>query len=197
MADRLLRANRTTVLVPLVTVGGEPHILGGTKLAPVTCPMTAPTAAILNTWLGVTSSANPLAGIGGNISAATLDDLSLGLAKSDTVNELTIVSRGNEEAITLFNVDAVFHFLRDQDPAATGVFNMARDLIMGPDARYAAVDRAVGEHSSTDAFAAGQIVDIFEIETDYPVDNIADKASIKIEQTFIASGEVAVGVTVS
>lgn len=197
MSDRLIRAHRTILLVPIVDVGGAPYLLGGTKAAPVTCPMSAPTAAVLNTWATVTDSGNALAGIGGNISAATLDTVSLGLAKSDTVSELVVTSIGNEEAITLFNVNAKFSFLRDLDPTAHGVFNLAKDLTIGPDARYAIVDRATGTHLSTDPFAAGQVVDCYEVETDVAPDDAADKTSIKLTQTFIATGEVAIGVTVS
>lgn len=198
MADRALRAHRTILLVPIVDVGGAPSILGGTKAAPVTCPLSAPTAAVLNTWVGVTNNSSPLAGIGGNISAAILDDVDLGLADSDTESELTIVSRGDEQAITLFNVDAKFTFLRDADDAAAGTFNMARDLIIGPDARYAIIDRAVGNLTSSDPFVSGQqVIDAYEVLTDVAPDDIADKASIKIGQTFFATGEVAIGVTVA
>lgn len=197
MSDRLLRANRTILFVPRIEVGGEPYLLGGTKEAPVVCPLTRPTAAVLNTWLAVKSNAHPLAGIGGNVSPAVLDDVDLGLADSDTESELTIVSRGDEEAITLFNVDAKFAFLRDEDTTAQGAYNMARDLVIAPDVEYVIVDRAVGENKWDDPFVAGQVIDLYDVSTDVAPDDIADKASIKIGQTFIGTGEVAIGITVA
>lgn len=197
MSDRLLRANRTVLLVPRIEVGGEPYLLGGTKEAPVVCPLSAPTTAVLNTWLAVKNNANPLAGIGGNISPAILDDMDLGLADSDTESELTIVSRGDEEAITLFNVDAKLTFLRDEDTEALGAYNMARDLIIAPDIEYVIVDRAVGEYKWDDLFEVGQVIDLYDVSTDVAPDDIADKASIKIGQTFIGTGEVAIGITIA
>lgn len=197
MSDRLLRANRTVLLVPRIEVGGEPYLLGGTKEAPVVCPLNAPTAAVLNTWLAVKNNGHPLAGIGGNISPAILDDMDLGLADSDTESELTIVSRGDEEAITLFNTDAKLTLLRDEDTEALGSFNMARDLIIAPDIDYVIVDRAVGEHKWDDLFAVGQVIDLYDASTDVAPDDIADKASIKIGQTFIGTGEVAIGITIA
>lgn len=197
MSDRLLRANRTILTVPRIEVGGEPYLLGGTKDAPVVCPLNAPTTAVLNTWVGVTTNAHPLAGIGGNISKAVLDDVDLGLADSDTESELTITSRGDEEAITLFNVDAKFSFLRDEDTEALGTFNMARDLVIAPDIDYVIVDRAVGEHKWDDLFEVGQVIDLYDVSTDVAPDDIADKASIKIGQTFIGTGEVAIGITIA
>lgn len=197
MADRLLRAHRTILLVPVVEVGGEPYILGGTKTAPKVSPLYAPDKDILNTWLVVQSDSHPLAGIGGNISRATLDEVDLGLADSDTEKELVITSRGNEEAITLFNVDAKFTFLRDEDDFATGVFNMARNLTVGPDIRYAIVDRAVGEFTADDLFDDGQVVSLYDVSTDVGIDSTDDKASIKITQTFVGTGEVAINVDVA
>lgn len=197
MSDRLLRANRTILFVPRIEVGGEPYLLGGTKEAPIVCPLANPTAAVLNTWLAVKNNGHPLAGIGGNVSPAVLDDVDLGLADSDTESELTIVSRGDEEAITLFNVDAKFAFLRDEDTEVLGAYNMARDLIIAPDIEYVIVDRAVGEHDWDDLFVAGQVIDLYDVATDVAPDDIADKASIKIGQTFIGTGEVAIGITVA
>jgi hypothetical protein len=196
LADRLLRAHRTLLLVPRIEVNGEPYLLGGTLAAPVIAPMTAPTAAILNTWLAVTDGSKANAGIGGNISAATLDDVDLGLADSDTESELVVTSRGDEQAITLFNVDAKFVFLRDLDPVAAGTFNLARDLVIGPDIEYVIVDRAIGEHSAIDPFVAGQVVSLYDVITDVAPDDSSDKSSIKINQNFVGTGEVAINVAV-
>lgn len=197
MADRLLRAHRTILLVPVVEVGGEPFILGGTKTAPKVSPLYNPDKDILNTWLAVQSDTHALAGIGGNVSRATLDDVDLGLADSDTEKELVITSRGNEEAITLFNVDAKFVFLRDEDEFATGVFNMARNLTIGPDRRYAIVDRAVGEYTANDPFDTGQVISLYDVNTDNAIDSTDDKASIKLNQNFVGTGEVAINVDVA
>lgn len=197
MTERLLRAHRTLLIIPKVTVNGEPYLLGGTKAAPVVCPLSAPTAEVLNTWLAVTDDTHELAGIGGNISDATLDDVDLGLADSDTESELVVTSRGDEQAITLYNVDAKFAFLRDQDEAATGSFNMVRNLTIAPDIEYVLADRAVGKHTATDPFDNTQVVSLYDVTTDVGTDDVADKSSIKLNQTFTGSGEVAINVTVA
>lgn len=189
--DRLLRANRTVLLIPVVDGATEPLLVGATG---TTCPFSAPTAAVLTSWIGVVTTSATGAGNGGNISCALLDDLQLGLADSDTDDELTICSIGNESVPTFYNVDATLTILRDASMADTGVFNLATQLLVAPDIRYAILDR-LGS-SSTTAITAGDIVSLYEVRTDNPVDVKEDRGNLKLTQTPISTGLVNVNRTV-
>jgi len=196
MAERLLRAHRTIMLVPLVDISGVPYLLGGTQLASVTTPFTAPSAAVLNTWLAVVDNANSISGVGGNISCAVMDDVDLGLADSDTDDELTICSIGNEVEPTFYNVNASITFQRDESPSAVNVRNLAWNLMRGKGRRYAIVDRAWGEYTSTSSFVAGQKIDMYEANTDSLVDVTEDQVTVKGTQNFVPTGIVLVNGTV-
>lgn len=190
--DRLLRANRTVLLVPVVDGPTEPLLVSPTG---ATCPISAPTAAVLNPWVSVLLTSSTGAPNGGNISCALLDDLDLGLADSETDTELTICSIGNEQVPTFYNVDAQLTALRDRNEADTGVFNLALGLLNAPDIRYAAIDR-LGKSSSA-AIVTGDILSIYEMRTDMPVDIKEDRGNLKIQQNPTATGIVNTNATVA
>lgn len=183
--DRQLRANRTVLLVPMVDVAGVAQIVGPDGTI---APFKSPTAAILDAWRQVKSTAATGASHGGNISEALLDSLSLGLAASATNTDLTIVSVGNEVSVSYKNVNATLDGLRDASKAGTGVFNLFTNLVNGADVRYAVVDRIGYDHDA--AFTVGQIVSLYEVHTDVPLDQKADRANLKIQQAAVPSGEV-------
>lgn len=183
--DRLLRPARTVVLMPMIDLAGVPTIVApdGT-----TCPFAAPTAAVLEAWRAVATTTATGAAHGGNISDALMDDMALGLAASDTDTELTITSRGNEVSPTFTNVNATLTALRDANKSDTGVFNLATQLLNAPDARYAVLDR-IG-YAKAVAVAVGQVVSLYELNTDNPIDVRADRANLKIQQAPIPTGLV-------
>lgn len=183
--DRLLRANRTVLAVPVIDGPTEPLLIGVTG---TTCPLSAPTSAVLDSWRQVVTTSATGAGNGGNISCALLDDLSLGLDASDTDTELTICSIGNESTPTFHNVNATLTGFRDASQADTGVFNLFFQLMNAADIRYVLVDR-IGS-ASTAAFVAGDIVSLYEVYTDVPVDVRDDRSNLKLQQTPVASGIV-------
>lgn len=183
--DRLLRANRTVLAIPVVDGATEPLLVSTTG---TTCPISAPTAAVINSWVSVLLTSATGAQNGGNISCALLDDMTLGLADSDTDTELTICSIGNEATPTFYNVDAQLTGLRDRNIADTGVFNLFTQLMNAPDIRYALVDR-IGK-SSTAAAVAGDPVSIYEVKTDQPVDVKEDRGNLKLQQNPVATGVV-------
>jgi len=196
MADRLLRAHRTIMLVPIVEQAGIPYLLGGTQTTSATTPFSAPSAAVLNAWLAITDNTNSISAVGGNISCAVMDDVDLGLADSDTDDELTICSIGNEVEPTFYNVDASITFQRDESLTAFNIRNLAWNLMKGKGRRYAIVDRAWGEYTSTDLFVAGQKIDIYEADTDSLVNVTEDQVTIKGTQNFVPTGVVLVNGTV-
>jgi hypothetical protein len=183
--DRLLRANRTVLMVPIVDINGVPTLVGADNSL---APFTAPTAALLETWRTISSLGTVAAAHGGNPSGAILDDMDLGLAASDTDTQLVLTSVGNEVTPTFKNVDATLTALRDKNKADTGVYNFATGLFVGPDVRFAIVDR-IGVTAGT-AFAVGQAVSLFEVSTDYPIDQKADRGNLAIQQQPAANGNV-------
>jgi len=197
MADRLLRAHRTLLLVPIVDVDGVSYLLGGAQTASVIAPLSAPTAAVLNTWVGVNDNSLSISGVGGNISCAVLDNVDIGLSDSDTDDEQTVCSQADESDPTFYNVDASITFQRDESLTASNVRNLAWNLLKGKGVRYAIIDRAWGEYTSTDLFVAGQKIDIYEIDTDNLLNETEDQATIKGTQNSVPTGVVLVNGTVA
>lgn len=183
--DRLLRANRLVMALPVIDGLTEPLIVSPTG---TTCPLSAPTAAVINAWVSVVTTSATGAQNGGNLSCSLLDDLTLGLADSDTDTELTICSIGNEQTPTFYNVDAQFTGLRDRNLADTGVFNLFTQLMNAPDIRYMFVER-IGK-PSTQAVIVGDILSFYEARTDNPVDVKEDRGNLKIQQNPTATGLV-------
>jgi hypothetical protein len=183
--DRLLRPARTVVLIPLIDLDGVPTLVGPTG---TTSPFANPAAALLEAWRAITTTSATGAAHGGNVSDALLDDLNLGLAASDTDTELTITSKGNEVSPTFRNVDATLTALRDADKADTGVFNLATQLLNAADSRYAILDR-IG-YAKAVPVAVGQVVSLYEVNTDNPIDVRADRSNLKIQQAPIPTGLV-------
>ncbi len=190
--DRLLRANRTVLLVPMTDIQGVPSLISPTGAV---VPFTAPTAAVLEAWRQITTTAPAASAHGGNPSGAILDDMDLGLAASDTDTQLTIVSQGNESSPTFKNVDGTFTALRDKNKVDPGVYNLATQLFVGPDVRFGVVDR-IGVPASA-AVAVGQTVSIFEMSTDFPTDEKADRGNLAIKQVPAPSGNVLSNYTIA
>lgn len=183
--DRLLRANRTVLFVPMVDIKGVAMLVGADGTL---APFDAPTAALLEGWRQIVTTAPAASAHGGNPSGAILDDMDLGLAASDTDTQLVITSVGNEVSPTFKNVDATFTALRDANKSDPGVYNLATQLFVGADTRYAIVDRL--QVSATTAVAVGQLVSIYEASTDFPVDQKADRGNLAIQQQPAPSGLV-------
>lgn len=188
--DRLLRANRMVLALPVIDGATEPLIVGPTG---TTTPFSAPSAAVINGWVNVLTTNAVGAQQGGNVSCAILDDMTLGLADSDTDDELTICSIGNETEPTFYNVDSELTVFRDKNKADTGVFNLALQLFNAGRQRYVLLDR-IG-YSQTAAALAGQDVSLYEVRTGTPVDVKEDRGNLKMTQSFNATGLVNVNVT--
>lgn len=182
--DRLNRATRTVLLVPVVELAnGTISIVSPTG---TTAPLSAPTSTILDAWRAIVTANAAGAGRGGNISCALLDDITIGFGDSETDSELTICSIGNEADPTFASADIGLTALRDKNFADTGVFNLATQLLNAPDVRYVVVDRF--GFASTAAFSVGQTMNFFEVRTDNPVDQKEDRGNLKIANTPLFTG---------
>lgn len=186
---RLMREVRTILLVPIVDINGVPNLIGGTMALPTLTPFATPTTAVLNTWASKYTTAAVDSQHGGNISAATLDGLKLGLGASATDNGLVVTSIGNEQTATFPKVNSSLDFYRDLDPFAAGVFNLAWYLVARPDARFAIIDRVQGGKKNTAAFAIGDVISAYDVTTDHAIDSIGDKKFTSFSQAFVQSGD--------
>jgi len=120
--------------------------------------------------------------------ALTEADTSFSLDDSETDDELTFCSVGNEVTPTTRNATAVFTFLRDASKSADTVFNLARDLMSYPDVNYVLIERLF--KPNTAAFAVGDQVSMIGVSSDLPVDVIADGANVKGTQNWVSNGDI-------
>lgn len=182
---RLLRANRKVLVLPLVYIDGVPHVVGADGSI---APMSAPTTAVLNSWVPIVTTTQAGSSNGGNISCALLDDLQLGTGESDTDDELTICSIGNESTPTFYSVEAVLTGLRDRSKADTGVFNLFLQLMNGSGVSYVLAD-IIGRRQ--DALTqVGDTVSLYAVVTDSPVDVKEDRGNLKLQQTPTPTGDL-------
>ncbi len=144
----------------------------------------APTVAELNS-----------ATLGYNISCAISDDYTLNMAESDTDDSRSICDIGTVATPTFQNYEASLDGFRDVGVNAAGVYNLFRDLFRAPDVPYILVKR-IGVPQAT-TFATGQIVSLYEVATDYPVDIVEDGAPILLGARFTTTGNVNVNYTVA
>ncbi|MGO2150800.1 MAG: hypothetical protein ACTH32_06320 [Microbacterium gubbeenense] len=176
----------TILLVPAVEVGGVPQMVGPSGLV----DYENPSIAALNHWQGITKPSDAGAAHGGNVSCAILDDLTLALDDSDTDDAKTICSKGNSSTLTFYNFSAGLNARRDADIDADGLFNLYYNLVRAADVPYFIVHRVRGQKDSTDAFAAGDEIDIYYVHTDVPVATFSDGEPIQVQQTFIPKNVV-------
>lgn len=147
----------------------------------------APTSAELNAQF------NFSAGIGNmvfNVSCATLDDYTMNQTESDTDDTRTVCDEGEVSNPTFYNYEVSLDFLRDQSVVDAGVFNTAAELTRAPDRPLFAYKR-VGKKNDA-AFASGDHVSVFGVNTDYPQDIVDGGSLLAHGARFKATGELAV-----
>jgi hypothetical protein len=134
---------------------------------------TAPTAAELENSLLVH-----------NITCALNEDgTEFTLGDSDTDDSLTFCSKAGISTPTFYNPTVVMEAFRDADVNATGVFNLAFDLLAFPDIEYIAILR-VGKDSDA-TFVAGDKIKMVGVKTDFGTDVAASGENIRINQAFL------------
>lgn len=152
----------------------------------------APTATALNAAVATSL-------LGFDISCAITDDsVNINLTDSDTDDSLSICDIGNVSTPTFFNYEVTFDSFRN-GPAAAGapvaVYELPVNLFSAADRPYYIVTR-IGPAQGT-TFAAGQIVNIFGVNTDYPVDVLGDGENILFGSRFKPNGQVFTNATLS
>jgi len=139
------------------------------------------------------------AGLGFDISCAITDDsVSINLTDSDTDDSISICDIGNVSTPTFFNYEVTFDSFRN-GPASAGtpvaVYDIPVKLFSAPDRPFYIMTR-IGPAQGT-AFAAGQIVSVYGVNTDYPVDVLGDGENILFGSRFKPSGQVYTNATLS
>lgn len=145
----------------------------------------APTAAELNDQFDYSTNADAMVF---NVSCAILDDYTLNMTDSDTDDSVSICDIGNVSSPTFQNYEGSLDGFRDKAVDDNGVFNLFRDLTLGPDRELYVIKR-IG-YASTDAFAPGQTVSMYGFNTDFPVDLVEDNAMLKHGARFKPNGNL-------
>lgn len=139
------------------------------------------------------------AGLGFDISCALTDDsVSINLTDSDTDDSISICDIGNVETPTFYNYEVSFDSFRN-GPASAGtqvaVYELPVRLFSGPDRPFYILKR-IGVPQGT-ALAAGQIVSVYGVTTDYPNDILGDGENILFGSRFKTSGQLYTNVTLA
>jgi hypothetical protein len=129
-----------------------------------------------------------------NISPAVTDDYTLNMTDSESDSSLAIVDNADVQTPTYYNYEASLDGFRDENLTATSVYNKFRDLFSTVDVKYYLIKRVGKAHDA--AFEAGDLVSIYGVKTDYPVDLVGDGEMIRLGARFLTTGEVAVNVAV-
>jgi len=129
-----------------------------------------------------------------NISPAITDDYTLNMTDSDSDDSLAIVDNASVQTPTYYNYEAALDGFRDESASADSVYNKFRELFSEPDVKYYLIKRVGHAHDA--AFAAGQLVSVYGVKTDFPVELLGDGEMIRDGARFLTTGEVAVNVAV-
>lgn len=123
-----------------------------------------------------------------NVSCAIVDGYTLGMTDPETDATRTICDVGNVENPTNDTYEGSMEALRDLNVDADGVFNMARDLTLGPDRRLWVIER-IGAPSNAE-FEVGQVISMYEFSTDWPDEVIDDNTPIQHGIRFKPTGNL-------
>lgn len=176
--------------------------MAGTKLLRGNYSVYAFLPEALDNWaapVGADLEAALANGLGYDISCALADDsVTINLTDSDTDDSLSICDIGNVSTPTFFNYEVSFDSFRN-GPASAGpavpVYELPVRLFTAPDRAFYIVKR-IGPPQGT-ALAAGQIVSIYGVNTDYPTDILGDGENIMFGSRFKASGQVYTNATLA
>ena len=173
MATKLLRPN-VGIFVATADAFGSADITAS-DWAPTVAQLTDPTKVF-------------------DISQAVTDAYTLNMTDSDVDNSLAIVDNASVATPTMYNYEASLDGFRDADAEADSAYNLFKakfsDAAVGT--KYYLIKRIGKAHTA--AFATGDLVSVYGVTTDYPIDMVSDGAMIMIGARFLTTGEVAVNV---
>lgn len=133
---------------------------------------------------------------GVDITCALVTGYSLGMTGSDTSSERGVCDVGNVTTHTNANYEANLTFFRDDDPEAENAYNNAYELFTDRGIHGYLV-RRIGQ-SSTVPFAAGDVVEVYKVASDYPQYSSGQGADhVKFTQPFGQQGQFALAAEVA
>jgi len=130
-----------------------------------------------------------------NISPAVTDDYTLNMTDSATDTSLAVVDNASVSTPTYYNYEASLDGFRDADVEANSSYNMFKEIFAAADQKYYLIKRVGKLHDA--AFAAGDEISIYGVNTDFPVDLVGDGEMLRIGARFLTTGEVKVNVAVA
>lgn len=130
-----------------------------------------------------------------DISCAIEDSYELNMTESETSDSRSICDIGQVATRTFENYSASFDLFRDRDVTANGVFNLAFNLFKAPDVPFILIKR-IGPRQA-DPFAVGNIISMYSVDTDLPLDIIEDGTELMFGARFRPTGGVNVNHEVS
>lgn len=185
MPDKLINETDTVVVLPAHVVLGEYKIITPTGLV----ALEDITSEIINRYAVVDSLGHPNAGGGGNISCAIdAGGFTLGYTDSKEEDDKTLCDPGNAKDLGEKQFEGDLTAFREKNRNdRTSVFQLFESLFFVPDVSYVIVHR---EGFASDVpFAAGQEIDAFAFDTDFPLPIHADGAKQKIQTVLIPKNE--------
>lgn len=150
----------------------------------------APTSAELNAQFVYTTAESNMVF---NISCAILDDYTLNMSDSDTDDSISICDIGNVESPTFQNYEVSLDGFRDSSLSAVGVFNLFHELFMGVDNPFYIIKR-IG-YAQNAAFAAGQVISMYGVTTDFGIDLVEDNTMLQYGARFKTTGALNINYT--
>lgn len=120
------------------------------------------------------------------ISCAVNDDYTMNPTDSDTDSTQSVCDVAQVDNPTFGNYEVSIDTFRDKDIAATGVYNLARDLFKNSGIPYI-VGKRIGKAQGT-TFATGDRVSMYSVKTDNPTDIDASGAPIQLGARFKPQG---------
>ena len=176
--------------------------MAGTKLLRGNFSVYAFYPEAVSDWSTLTASALNTAvinGLGFDISCALTDDsVSINLTDSDTDDSISICDIGNVSTPTFFNYEVSFDSFRNgpvSDGPQVAVYELPVDLFGNVDQPFYILKR-IGVPQGT-TFAAGQIVSVFGVKTDWFQNVLGDGENILFGSRFKASGQVYTNATLA
>ena len=172
--------------------------MAGTKLLRGNFSVYAFYPEAVSDWSTLTASALNTAVTNGLGFALTDDSVSINLTDSDTDDSISICDIGNVSTPTFFNYEVSFDSFRN-GPVSAGpqvaVYELPVDLFGNVDQPFYILKR-IGVPQGT-TFAAGQIVSVFGVKTDWFQNVLGDGENILFGSRFKASGQVYTNATLA
>lgn len=147
-----------------------------------------PTAAELNDQFAYGTNEDAMVF---NVSCAITDDgYTAAVTDSETDDTRTICDIGQVNNPTFTTYDVSLDALRDKSVTDNGVFNLFFDLFKGVDRPFWIITRIGKTNTAPFATDGSDVIKMFGVNTDNPIDVVEDNALIRFGARFKNTGDV-------